>query len=145
MSDDRTHCLAGFRANGICHGGTRQLAPASADASFRSYWRVPTQRELDRHGRAAGDKKTCGPWLDVGARLRAAGCMHRRCRRGSQHGFVLMEDLGTRTYLPELNAASVNALYADALDALLRMQQRHRGGRTCPLFDAHAPDRRKWN
>jgi N-acetylmuramate 1-kinase len=37
-------------------------------------------------------------------------------------GFVLMEDLGTRTYLPELDAQSVDALYADALDALLRMQ-----------------------
>jgi aminoglycoside/choline kinase family phosphotransferase len=37
-------------------------------------------------------------------------------------GFVLMEDLGARTYLPELDGDSVDALYADALDALLRMQ-----------------------
>ena len=34
-----------------------------------------------------------------------------------------MEDLGIRTYLPELNETSVDALYGDALDALLRMQR----------------------
>jgi len=35
---------------------------------------------------------------------------------------VLMEDLGTRTYLPELDEHSADRLYGDAFDALLRMQ-----------------------
>ena len=103
---------------------------ASADASFRSYWRV------SRHGKDVGspstwvvmdappDKEDLGPWLDVGARLRNAGLHAPEIFAvDAQLGFVLMEDLGTRTYLPELNIQSAGALYADALDALSRMQR----------------------
>ncbi|MEO8804016.1 MAG: phosphotransferase, partial [Rudaea sp.] len=39
-----------------------------------------------------------------------------------ENGWVLMSDLGTRTYLPELNADTAAGLYADACAALLRMQ-----------------------
>ena len=39
-------------------------------------------------------------------------------------GFIFMEDLGARAYLPALDDATADALYADALDALLRMQAR---------------------
>jgi aminoglycoside/choline kinase family phosphotransferase len=45
-----------------------------------------------------------------------------------------MEDLGERLYLPELNESSVDALYADALDALLRMQT-HVDPAGLPHFD----------
>lgn len=101
------------------------IAPASADASFRSYWRVTladgsTRIVMD----APPDKEGIGPWLDIGARLRAAGVHAPRVDAAdATHGFVLMEDLGTRTYLPELTDARVDALYADALDTLARMQR----------------------
>ena len=39
-------------------------------------------------------------------------------------GFLLLEDLGVRSYLNELDADSADALYCDALDTLLRMQIR---------------------
>ena len=73
---------------------------------------------------APPDKEDLGPWLDIGARLRDAG-LHAPEIFGvdAQQGFVLMEDLGTRTYLPELNTHSAEVLYADALDALSRMQR----------------------
>jgi aminoglycoside/choline kinase family phosphotransferase len=45
-----------------------------------------------------------------------------------------MEDLGTRTYLPELNATTADALYGDALDALLTMQTRV-PAHGLPVFD----------
>ena len=63
------------------------------------------------------------PWLDVGARLHGAG-LHTPQVFAVDHaqGFVLMEDLGSRIYLPELNDATADALYADAFDALTRMQ-----------------------
>jgi aminoglycoside/choline kinase family phosphotransferase len=35
-------------------------------------------------------------------------------------GFVLMSDLGTRLYLPELRDHTADALYGDALHALVR-------------------------
>ena len=103
------------------------VSSASADASFRSYWRVTgggsspdaTAVVMD----APPDKEDLGPWLDVDSRLRRAGLHAPEVLAVDRdQGFVLMEDLGTRTYLPELNLHSVDALYADALDALLRMQ-----------------------
>ncbi len=63
------------------------------------------------------------PWLAIGARLAAAG-LHVPAVRATdlQQGFLLIEDLGSRTYLPELNEQTADALYADAMDALARMQ-----------------------
>ena len=103
--------------------GADDIRPASADASFRSYWRVtgngPTRIVMD----APPDREDIGPWLDVDARLRRAGVHAPEVLAVDRdNGFVLMEDLGTRTYLPELDERSVDALYGDALDALLRMQ-----------------------
>lgn len=101
------------------------IAPASADASFRSYWRVATGASTWILMDAPPDQEPVAPWLTIGARLRAAG-VHAPdvFASDTNAGFVLMEDLGTRTYLPELNEASANALYADALDALFAMQTR---------------------
>lgn len=102
------------------------ITRASEDASFRSYWRVSPGPSGHASGivmDAPPDKEDLGPWLDVAARLRNAGLHAPEIfALDRQQGFVLMEDLGTRTYLPELNDASVDALYGDAMDALLRMQ-----------------------
>lgn len=73
---------------------------------------------------APPDKEDLGSWLDIGARLRSAGLHAPEVFAVDvQQGFVLMEDLGARTYLPELDAQNANTLYADALDALSRMQR----------------------
>jgi len=106
---------------------TRDLSiePASADASFRSYWRVRDAQRTTVVMDAPPDKENIEPWLDVGARLRHAG-LHApeiyAVDRGQ--GFVLMEDLGTRMYLAELDATTVDNLYSAAFDTLLRMQTR---------------------
>jgi aminoglycoside/choline kinase family phosphotransferase len=102
-----------------------RIAPASADASFRSYWRVECAHSTRILMDAPPDKEPIAPWLDIGARLRAAGVHAPEVFASDvQQGFVLMEDLGTRTYLPELNDASVDRLYGDALAALANMQVR---------------------
>lgn len=68
-------------------------------------------------------KEDLTSWLDIDARLRMAGLHAPEILAVDKTlGFVLMEDLGARTYLPELAHESVDALYADAFDALLRMQ-----------------------
>jgi len=109
---------------------------ASADASARSYWRVrspgaPPRILMD----APHDRPELEAWLDIGARLRAAG-LHAPTVFAVDRdaGFVLMEDLGDRTYLPELDDASADRLYGDAFDALLRMQVRV-GTDALPAFD----------
>lgn len=118
----RAQALQDFVRNALADGAD-DIRPASADASFRSYWRVtgsgPTRIVMD----APPDKEDIGPWLDVAARLREAHVHAPEVLAvDREQGFVMMEDLGTRTYLPELDERTVDALYADALDALLRMQ-----------------------
>jgi hypothetical protein len=101
------------------------LERASADASFRSYWRTQSQGRTWIVMDAPPDKEDIRPWLDVAARLNAAGLHAPEIRASdAELGFVLMADLGNRLYLPELNETSVGGLYADALDALLAMQTR---------------------
>ncbi len=105
--------------------GDFTVVPASADASFRSYWRIRAGDETWVAMDAPPDKENIGPWLTIGARLHDAGLHTPQVfATDAQRGFILMEDLGNRTYLPELNDASADALYGDALDALLTMQTR---------------------
>jgi N-acetylmuramate 1-kinase len=104
------------------------LSRASEDASFRSYWRVQAEAGAAPSSwilmDAPPDKESLDTWLDIDARLRKAGLHAPEIFAVDRaQGFVLMEDLGARTYLPELDLDSVEALYADALDALLRMQR----------------------
>ena len=101
------------------------LESASADASFRSYWRCLSAGASWIVMDAPPDKEDIRPWIDVAERLDLAG-LHAPMVQASdpELGFVLMSDLGVRTFLPELNDASVDALYGDAIDALIRMQER---------------------
>lgn len=110
-------------AQNALNDGDFSLESASADASFRSYWR----------GRSAGkswivmdappDREDTGPWLAMARRLTEAGLNAPLIRAvESENGFVLMSDLGTRLLLPELNESSADRLYGQALDALLQMQ-----------------------
>jgi len=130
----RAEALRRFAESSLATTGL-SIEPASADASFRSYWRVTgaggTRVVMD----APPEKENIAPWLDIGQRLRAAG-LHAPdvFAVDRAQGFVLMEDLGARLYLPELNDKSVDALYADALDALLRMQT-HVDPAGLPHFD----------
>ncbi|HKE48142.1 MAG TPA: phosphotransferase [Rhodanobacteraceae bacterium] len=111
------------------------IEPASADASFRSYLRVTSPAGTHVVMDAPPGKENIEPWLDVGARLRAAGLHAPEVLAVDRaEGFILMEDLGTRTYLPELRDGTVDVLYADALDALLRMQTRL-DPKGLPVFD----------
>ena len=101
------------------------LESASSDASFRSYWRTV------RDGRSwivmdsPPTLEDPAPWLAIGRKLADAGLHVPAVREADlDQGFLLIEDLGTRTYLPELNEHSVEHLYGAALDALLRIQTR---------------------
>jgi aminoglycoside/choline kinase family phosphotransferase len=111
-----------------------KIGVASADASFRSYWRVSDGAHTWIVMDAPPDKENTAPWLDVGTRLHGAGLHTPQVLAADlAYGFVLMEDLGTRTYLPELNDDTANALYADALAALGRMRAVDTNG--LPHFD----------
>lgn len=101
-----------------------RLAPASSDASFRSYWRG--QRGDGRSVivmDAPPTHEDIRPWLEIDARLRAAGLEAPAVEASDAGlGFIAMQDLGNATCLPLLTPDTVDALYGHALDALLRMQ-----------------------
>ncbi len=102
-----------------------RIERASEDASQRSYWRVRTAHGSAVLMDASGMPQVIAPWLDVAARLRAAGLNAPAVLAEDRaQGFLLLSDLGTRTYLAGLDETSAGKLYADALDALLTIQTR---------------------
>lgn len=113
------------------------LAPASADASFRRYFRA---RFADGRSYvvmdAPPDKEDCRPFLRVAALFAAAGvhvpAIHAQ---DAAAGFLLLEDLGEATFLDGLaRGDDAKPLYAAATEALLRLQQASRPG-LLPEYD----------
>ncbi len=106
-----------------------RLEPASADASFRRYFRVWNESGATRVVMdAPPDKEDIGPFLRIGALLERCG-VHVPHVDAVDHarGLVLLEDLGSVPYLSRLRAGTdPDALYGDALQALLRIQVRGR-------------------
>ncbi|HET9818137.1 MAG TPA: phosphotransferase [Rhodanobacteraceae bacterium] len=104
-------------------GPNATLHAASEDASARSYWRVGDAGRTAIVMDAPPGSGDLGVWLDVDARLRAAGLNAPEVLAADRaRGFLLLSDLGTRPYLSELNDKTAEGLYADALDALLTIQ-----------------------
>jgi aminoglycoside/choline kinase family phosphotransferase len=114
------------------------LTPASEDASFRRYFRVHLEGGATRVAMdAPPDKEDCRPFIRVAGMLRAAGVNAPEVlAQDLAQGYLLLTDLGTRTYLQELNAASAARLFGDAIDALLRWQLATRPGELPPYDEA---------
>jgi len=139
--DERLALLTGWIAATL---GTRDFAcaSASADASFRRYFRVVPQ------GAAAGERtliamdappprEDCRPFVKVAALLGAAGVHAPRVlAQDLERGFLLLTDLGDTTYLAALRRGFDPALFADATDTLVRWQVATRAGVLPPYDDA---------
>jgi aminoglycoside/choline kinase family phosphotransferase len=107
------------------HDDSLTLASASADASFRSYWRTHHQGQSWIVMDSPPALEDPRPWLALGATLAAAGLHVPTVHAHDlQQGFLLIEDLGNRLYLSELRDDNADALYGAAMDALLLMQER---------------------
>ena len=114
------------------------LVPASEDASFRRYFRasLPDGRTFVAMD-APPDKEDCRPFVHVAALLRRAGVHAPEIHaQDLEHGFLLLSDLGTRTYLGELDESSAAALIHDATSALLRWQLATREGELPPYDES---------
>jgi aminoglycoside/choline kinase family phosphotransferase len=100
------------------------IAPASADASFRRYFRVTTAAGSQIVMDAPPDREDCAPYLMITDMLAQVGVHAPRVlERNAEQGFLLVTDLGSITYLVELaDPARADALYGDALEALARLQ-----------------------
>jgi len=118
------------------------LEPASADASFRRYFRVwepggATRIVMD----APPDKEDVGPFLRVAALLENCGVHVPHVSAADvPRGLVLLEDLGSVQYLTSLRSGvDPDALYPAALEALRRIQVDGReAARSLPAYDRAA-------
>lgn len=99
------------------------LAPASADASFRRYFRITLSGHSLIIMDAPPQQENCAPFIHA-AKIFAAAGMHvpQVLETNLEQGFLLLSDLGDMTYLGALNDSTANDLYGDAIDALIRMQ-----------------------
>ncbi|MBL6749190.1 MAG: phosphotransferase [Nevskia sp.] len=112
------------------------FAPASADASFRRYFRLC-------HGGgswivmdAPPEREDCRPFLKVAALLADAGVHVPRVHaQDLERGFLLLSDLGTQTFLDVLRPDNADALFDAAIDALVLWQRASRP-RQLPPYDA---------
>jgi aminoglycoside/choline kinase family phosphotransferase len=117
-------------------------APASADASFRRYFRItPDAPALGHRTLIAMDapplREDCRPFVKVAALLEAAGVHAPRVlAQDLERGFLLLADLGDTTYLAALRNGFHPALFADATDALIRWQLATQSGVLPPYDDA---------
>ncbi len=124
---------AWLRRLGVSDDG---LALASADASFRRYFRI-------RHGGgrivmdAPPEREDCGAFLKVAGLLETAGVrVPRVFASDREQGFVLLEDLGVETALEAAErGADREPMLAAAIEALVRWQAASRPG-VLPAYDA---------
>ncbi len=155
-SDSRLAALTHWVLADLGMTGAR-IETASADASFRRYFRVIHGGDSYIVMDAPPDKEDVAPFVRV-ARLLAGMDLNVPIvlARHEAAGFLLLSDLGTRHYLDELDAADgartggasagrasaghasagrVDTLYSDALGALVTLQTAPRDGESLPPYD----------
>ncbi|MBI5257097.1 MAG: phosphotransferase [Burkholderiales bacterium] len=104
------------------------LVPASADASFRRYFRLQGPGRSAIVMDAPPPQEDVRPFIDIAQRIQAAG-LHAPevLAADAAQGFVLLADLGATLYLDALREAPperANALMRDAITALVGWQTR---------------------
>ena len=109
------------------------LKPASADASFRRYFRVTADGRSWIVMDAPPEREDCRPFVRVAELLRAAGVNAPRVEaQDLERGFLLLTDFGDTPYLAALNPANADRLFGDAIDSLIKWQLASREGELPP-------------
>jgi hypothetical protein len=116
------------------------LAPASADASFRRYFRILGEAGAPATSMIIMDapppQEDVRPFIDVARRLQAAG-LHAPLVHAADEsrGFLLLSDLGQRLYLDALREAEPAQAHRLMLDALAALATWQRQGSSDGLRD----------
>lgn len=115
------------------------LVPASADASFRRYFRVQSAGGISRIVMdAPPPQEDVRPFIDIARRILAAGLHAPEVLAADEAlGFLLLTDLGSDLYLPALQQAGpaeADALMRGVLAALVQFQTRVDGS-GLPAYD----------
>ncbi|MBC7696831.1 MAG: phosphotransferase [Bacteroidia bacterium] len=132
--------LVGIELNNTASKVDFTLTIASADASFRRYFRVHLPNAyLGNSTLIAMDAppphEDCTPFVKVAELLLAAGLNAPKViAQDLQQGFLLLSDLGDDTYLSQLQSEKTSILYGDATNALIKMQLASKPN-VLPMYD----------
>ena len=111
---------------------------ASADASFRRYFRVDAANGSYIVMDAPPDKENCEPFVRIAHLMQDAGLYAPRILAWDEpQGFMLLDDIGSHTMMDVIQRDDPQAnhdLYMRAVDALLALQQNSRPG-VLPAYD----------
>lgn len=110
------------------------LEVASADASFRQYFRLSAASESYILMDASREKASLGPFVDVTKRLLAVNVRAPHIlAENLDEGFLVLDDFGNTNYLDVLNDQNFKNLYSKAMEEILKMQTGDTTG--LPLYD----------
>ena len=113
--------------NGIDQVAGCDPVPASADASFRRYFRLQNGGESFIAMDAPPPAENCLPFVKIAGYLEAMQLSAPRVIEADlDQGFLLLSDLGDEQYLDRLQREPdlADSLYGDAIEALLILQRR---------------------
>lgn len=111
------------------------LTTASADASFRRYFRVHLTDKTLIAMDAPPPQENCAPFVQLAELFGEAGLnVPKVLAQDLTRGFLLLTDLGDTTYLSQLNKDNASALYHDANMALVKLQLASKKG-VLPDYD----------
>lgn len=120
--DDRLQALQTWLAK-VLATSAYELEPATADASFRRYFRVRAGDQSYIAMDAPPAQLDLGPYVRLAMRFHELGLnVPKVFESNTEKGFLLITDLGERVYLSQLDDTTVDRLYGDALGALLILQ-----------------------
>ena len=111
-----------------------EIEVASADASFRRYFRLRKAKQSVILMDAVLEKASLAPFVDVTKRLLAVGVhVPAILEMNLEEGFLILEDLGSLQLLDALQPLNYLNFYSLALEEILKMQQAETTG--LPLYD----------
>lgn len=100
------------------------LTAASSDASFRRYFRWEGEGRSFVVMDAPPPQENCKPFVDIAFLLAKSGInVPKIYAEDLERGFLLLNDLGNKTYLDVIDSENADDLFHDALQALLAFQQ----------------------
>jgi hypothetical protein len=112
------------------------INPASADASFRRYFRATLPQQTAIVMDCPPDKLSVNPFLDMTERLHEAEVrVPQIYARNVLDGFLLLEDFGNNLYFNMLTPANADQLYHAAMNSLILLQ-----AADCDHIPEYTPD-----
>ena len=111
-----------------------KITIASADASFRQYFRLTKADKTVLLMDSSLEKESLAPFIDVTSRLLNADVKAPKIlEKNLDDGFLIIEDFGNTHLLNVINENNFKKLYANAIDEIIKMQ--NATTKNLPLYD----------